>query len=301
MIELDSVAKTFTAHTGPGKRRRVVEALRDVSLRIEPGTITGVVGPNGAGKTTLFGLLLGFLEATSGEITIGGLDPRAYIRKHGASYLPERFSLPPEWTVGMALDGLLRLDESQRSTDDVIGEWGLEPFADARAHTLSRGTLQRVGVAQALASPRALVVLDEPTEGLDPVWRLRLREAVAALRSPDRSVLVASHDLVEIERLADRVLILNNGMLTETVDLRATAAEPSDYALTLAAPHDAVADFFSAARETGNNTYIIRAADTLDLNARLAALIESGALIVSVTPAADLEQRVARAVRPEST
>lgn len=301
MIQLEQVVKTFRAGPGPGRRPRLVEAVRDLSLFIEPGTIIGVVGPNGAGKTTLFGLLLGFLEATSGEITIDQLDPRKYIRAHGASYLPERFQLPREWTVRMALDGLLRMDRSQRTAEDVIAEWDLAPFEGAAAHTLSRGTLQRVGIAQALASPRDLVVLDEPNEGLDPIWRLHLRDSIQRLRADTRCVLVASHDLGEIERMADRVLILNDGTLTETVDLRTLADDHSDYALTLAAPHEALARIFPGARAAGNDTYLITTTGAPDLNARVAALIESGALIVSLAPAADLEQRIARAVRPEPT
>lgn len=301
MIQLEKVTKTFRTGPGPGRSPRVIEAVRDLSLAIEPGTIIGVVGPNGAGKTTMFGLLLGFLEATSGEITIRGLDPRKYIRAHGASYLPERFQLPREWTVRMALDGLLRLDESPRTVAEVIAEWDLGAVEDAAAHTLSRGTLQRVGIAQALASPRDLVVLDEPTEGLDPIWRLRLRASIQSLRADDRIVLVASHDLNEIERVADRVLILNNGTITETVDLRTRGSEAADYAITLTSPHDALTQLFPDARDAGSNVFIVSAMDVLDLNTRVAALIESGALITSIGPADDLEQRVTRAIRPETT
>ena len=299
MIQLEAVAKSYKVGPGPGRPPRLVEAVRDLALGIEPGTIIGVVGPNGAGKTTLFGLLLGFLEATSGEITIDGVDPRKYIRANGASYLPERFQLPREWTVRMALAGLLRLDNSSRSVEEVIDEWDLGPFEEASAHTLSRGTLQRVGVAQALASPRNVVVLDEPTEGLDPIWRLRLRESIQSLRTAGRYVLIASHDLNEIERIADRVLILNNGALTETVDLRNRADAAADYTITLAAPHDAVARVLPSARDVGENTYVIASTDVIDLNTRIAALIESGAIVLSFGLASDLEQRVTRAVRPE--
>jgi ABC-type multidrug transport system ATPase subunit len=301
MIQLQNVAKTFKVGPAPGRPPRVVQAVRDLTLAIEPGTIVGVVGPNGAGKSTLFGLLLGFLEATAGEITIDDTDPRKYIRKHGASYLPERFQLPREWTVRMALEGLLRLDKSTRNVDDVIEEWDLGAFEAAAAHTLSRGTLQRVGVAQALASPRNVVVLDEPTEGLDPIWRLRLRESIHKLRANDRYVLIASHDLNEIERVADRVLILNDGAITETVDLRARAGEKLEYAVTLTAPHESLPQLFPDARDAGNNTWIVASSDAADLNTRIAALIESGAIILSFAPAVDLEQRVARAARPERT
>lgn len=299
MIKLDAVDKTFKIAPGPGRKARVVEAVRAVTASLEAGTIIGVVGPNGAGKSTLFGLLLGFLEATSGTITIANLDPRAYVRRHGACYLPERFQLPRDWTIRGAIQALLALDKSTRSADDVLAEYDLTSYANAAAHTLSRGTMQRVGMAQAFATPRNLVVLDEPTEGLDPLWRVRLRESVRGLRSPERIILVASHDLAEIERIADRVLILQDGTITEDLDLSVDRAAPRDYALRLAAPHDAVNEIFPESLPTGDGQYTVRVANAADLSARLGALIEAGAIIVAVQPAADLEQRVTRAAQTD--
>lgn len=294
MIELSEVSKTYgrPARVGRGPQ---TAALRDVSLSLAPGGIIGVVGPNGAGKTTLFGLLLGFLEATSGELSIGDLDPRSYVRRHGASYLPERFQLPGAWTVRSALDALLRLGNAEADVDAVLSDWQLTEFADAPAATLSRGTLQRLGIAQALAAPRALVVLDEPTEGLDPVWRVRFRERLAALRAPDRVVLLASHDLAEVERVADRAVVLRDGAVHEIVELRgrADSAEPRAFVLQLAAEHESVAQLFPDARADGA-TYHITAADTADLNARLAAVIAAGALVLSLGRADSLEDRVTR-------
>jgi len=300
MIELRGVDKRFRIGPGPGRKARVVEALRDLTLAIEPGIIVGLVGPNGAGKTTLFGLLLGFLEATAGEVTIAGLDPRAYVRRHGASYLPERFSVPRDWTVRAALAGLLRLDASNQDVDDVLAAYDLGAVADAAAHTLSRGTMQRLGMAQALATPRDFVILDEPAEGLDPLWRLKLRESIAALRSETRTVLIASHDLGEIERLADRVVILEGGSIREVVDLRHSATETREYALVLAAPHDAVPAIFTNARASNATSFVVTVTDVADLNARVAALIDAGGSIISLAPLAGLEERVTRPARPES-
>jgi ABC-type multidrug transport system ATPase subunit len=299
MIELSSVGKTFRSGAGPGRKGRVVTAVRDVSLSLEAGLVVGIVGPNGAGKTTLLGLLLGFLEATSGSISIDGLEPRSYVRRHGASYLPERFQLSREWKVRAALRALLSLDGSAHHLDALMDRFELNAVAGAAALTLSRGTMQRVGIAQAVAAPRRLMVLDEPTEGLDPVWRVRFRETLRALRSADRTILIASHDLAEMERLADRVLILNDGTITETVELRPQPGQPSDYTIVLKTPHAAMATLFADARESADASYTVTVADAEDLSARLAALLESGATIVSINPTAALEQRVTRVAQPE--
>lgn len=293
MIELQKAGKAFRIAPGPGRKGGVVHAVRDLTAVLERGELVGVVGPNGAGKTTLFSILLGFMEATSGSVSVGGMHPRRYVRACGASYLPERFSLPREWPVRAALAGLLQLDHAANDIDAVLAEYDLERFAASAAHTLSRGTLQRVGIAQALAAPRALVVLDEPTEGLDPVWRVRLRERLRALRRPDRLVLVASHDISEIERVCDRAIVLQSGTISEIVELGARPAAARDYTIVLASPHHAVPSLFRNVRVT-ENTYTVTVENAADLNTRLAALIDAGGLIVSVTPAADLEERVTR-------
>ncbi len=193
MIRTQTLGKTY------GSRARAVTALRDVSLELGPG-VWGVVGPNGAGKTTLLGLVLGFLHPSVGTVRIDGDSPRHYLRRHGAAYLPERFRLPPEWPVRAALRSLARLDglgprDAPARVDVAIERMGLASHADRPMGTLSRGLNQRVGLAQALATDRPLVVLDEPTEGLDPLWRIRFREAMGKLRGPDRVILLASHEL----------------------------------------------------------------------------------------------------------
>jgi len=294
MIEFDTVSKSFRVPPGPRRKAGVVEAIRAISTTIEKGGITGVVGPNGAGKTTLFALLLGFLEPTSGDIAIDGADPRKYVQRYGANYLPERFQFPRDWSVRAGLRALLGLDGDKQSVDKLIDRFDLQEFAQARALTLSRGTMQRVGIAQAVAAPRNLMVFDEPTEGLDPIWRVRFRELVRTLRSPDRAILIASHDLNEVERIADRALVLRDGAISEIVQLRASAEQPSDYTIVLATPHSEVARLFEKVRTPDQTTYHVSVADARDLSARLAALIESGATIVSVTPSGALEERIVR-------
>ncbi len=296
MIRTHALGKAY------GSRARAVTALRDVSLELTPG-VWGVVGPNGAGKTTLLGLILGFLHPSEGTVRIDGRSPRRYLREHGAAYLPERFRLPPAWPVRTALRSLARLDGLSPGTaparvDAAIERMGLESHADRPVGALSRGLNQRVGLAQALVTDRPLVVLDEPTEGLDPLWRIRFREAVEELRTPDRVVLLASHDLAEVERLADRVILLDDGQVTDLMDPRQPAAGPLRFRLTVRADAEALRTAFPAAELEPDAAgepleVLVRVVDATELSHRLAALLDSGAIVHAVTPLTDdLETRV---------
>ena len=299
-----------------GRRFRVrgaepVEALRDVSLSVERGSVFAVVGPNGAGKTTLFALVLGFLRPTSGRVLVGGIDPRRWARTRGAAWLPERFELPKGWRVAEALRAFARLEgvdpaAARAATDDVLARLNLAPHAAKPVEALSRGLLQRLGLAQALLARRDLVVLDEPTQGLDPLWRIRLREIASELRADGRTVLLASHELDEVERLADRAAILRDGALEQVVDVRGAAGDGIAYRIELERDSPAaVAGAFPGAEREGTAdgpvALRVRVTDAADLTRRLAVLIEAGARVVSVRPGdGALEARV-RGDSPTST
>ncbi len=295
MINIDKVSKRFRVAPGPGRKAGVVDALAAISAEVVSGEVVAVVGPNGAGKSTLFSLLLGFLEPTGGEIAISGEDPRRYMRRNGAGYLPERFRLPAEWSVREALRGFARLERVDvKRADAVIESFGLGEHATKSINALSHGMLQRVGLAQALLAERTLIVLDEPTEGLDAFWRVRFRDIVAQQRARGATVLIASHDLAELERLADRALVLEGGELREDISLRDRTAVRS-YRLELAEKHPALSEVFPGARAGAHsNSYIVDVSDVADLNRRLAALLDAGASVVSITPADTLEERVTR-------
>ena len=314
MIRIDDLSKSY------GRGPRGVPALRSVTLSVDPG-VWGVVGPNGAGKTTLLGLILGFLRPTSGSVTIDDATPRHYLRRHGAGYLPERFSLPAGWPVHAALLSLARLDghgsEAARlRVRSILDRLGLEDHADRAVGDLSRGLLQRVGIAQAFLSHRRLVILDEPTEGLDPLWRVELRSLIEELRDDDRIVLLASHELTEVERLTDRVIVLNDGRVTEVMEASPDTAGPLRFRIALerSGPNgspsvgtvfpDAIADRAEglgdesgpAVRGESSRSlerWTVEVADTAELSHRLAALLDSGAILHAVTPVTDtLETRV---------
>jgi ABC-2 type transport system ATP-binding protein len=280
MIELDQVSKSFRTAPSPNRNAKVVQALRDVSLTVTKGSAVGVVGPNGAGKSTLFGVLLGFLRPTT----------------RGAGYLPERFMLPGRWLVRDGLIALARLEslaEAVARADALLERFDLAVHGDKTVDALSRGLLQRLGLAQALLAARDLIVLDEPTEGLDPIWRLRLRELIAELRSEGRTLLIASHELNEIERFVDEAIVLENGAVRETIATARAADAARVYRIALREPLPASALIFPDARiDASDRVLHVTIADTADLSARLAALLEQGAVIESVTPADSLEQKV---------
>jgi ABC-type multidrug transport system ATPase subunit len=301
VIRIDKISKHFRVTPGPGRKAGVVEALTDVSAEIATGGVTAVVGPNGAGKSTLFALVLGFLEPTDGDIEVGGTDPRRYMREHGAGYLPERFRLPPQWTVRDALRGFAKLERvAPKRADAALESFGLADHASKTMDQLSHGMLQRVGLAQALLAERMLIVLDEPTEGLDAFWRVRFRDIVAQQRARGATVLIASHDLAELERMADHALVLESGRLREVISLRDRTTVRS-YRLELADTHAAFSDVFPGARSAPEaNAYIVDVSDVADLNRRLAALLDAGAAVVSVTPADTLEERVTRSTGGQS-
>jgi ABC-2 type transport system ATP-binding protein len=291
MIELSKVSKSY------GRRGAAARALHDVSLQILPGSVWAVVGPNGAGKSTLLSLILGFIRPTSGTISVHGMPPREFLRYEGASYLPERFSLPTEWKVRRALSMLARLEGTgDRAADEAIDALGLEPHMHKRTGELSRGLLQRVGIAQALLARRTLVVLDEPTEGLDPVWRIRLRDIITRLRHEGRTVILASHDLTEVERTADRALLLEHGAVRGVLETRPADSGHAHWRIVLDRAFDRFLDVFPDAVEDGSG-YRVLVSGPVELSDRLAALLGMGAVVQSVQPERQpLEERVRAAL-----
>ena len=291
LIELRGAGKRF------GRRPGVV-ALRPTNLAVAAGEVCAVVGPNGAGKSTLLALALGYLRPTTGGVLLDGETPRAAQRAGGVAYLPERFALPAQWTVRGALRGLAALDRQPSPAARAaaaLERCGLKDVAARPIGELSRGTLQRVGIAQAWLAPARLLVLDEPTEGLDPLWRLRLRELIAERRAAGAAVLLASHDLAEVERLADRVVLLDAGSVRGVLPARAAAGE-GEYRIRLLRGSEHMPDVFPGAVPDGAGEFRVTVADAQELSARVAALVARGGVIVSVRPAG-LEERIGPAYR----
>ncbi len=192
--------------------------LDELALEVVPGEVHGLLGPNGAGKTTTLRILLGLLRADAGTVRVLGGDPwrDAASLHRRLAYVPGDVTLWPNLTGGEVIDMLGRmrggLDRTRR--DDLIARFDLDPTKKGR--TYSKGNRQKVALVAALASDVELLLLDEPTAGLDPLMDAAFREHIEAFRADGRTVLLSSHILSEVEALCDRVSIIRQGIVVES-------------------------------------------------------------------------------------
>jgi ABC-2 type transport system ATP-binding protein len=199
------------------KRYGATVALDDLDLEVRPGEVLGFLGPNGAGKTTTVRLLLGLIRPTAGGARVLGLDPwvDAVALHRRLSFVPSELSLWPSLTGGQVLELLGRLhgrvDTAYR--DVLVERFLLDPTRKVRAY--SHGNRQKVGIVAAFMTAPELLVLDEPTTGLDPIMENAFRECVREARDRGATVFLSSHLLAEVEAVCDRVAILRRGRLAE--------------------------------------------------------------------------------------
>jgi ABC-2 type transport system ATP-binding protein len=206
-------ASGLRKHFGPTK------ALDGLDLTVRSGEVHAFLGPNGAGKTTTIRIVLGLLRKDGGDVTLLGGDPwRDATTLHSRlAYVPGDVTLWPGLTGGEIIDLLARLrgdNGDRKRRQELIERFDLDPSKKARAY--SKGNRQKVALVAALASDAELLVLDEPTAGLDPLMEATFRELIAAERQAGRTVLLSSHILAEAEALADRVTIIRAGRTVET-------------------------------------------------------------------------------------
>jgi Cu-processing system ATP-binding protein len=212
------------------KRFAGVEALRDVSLTVEPGQRVALLGHNGAGKSTMMKIILGLIPFDEGAVTVCGAAPGSAAARAQVAYLPENAAFHPALTGGEQIRHYLSLrGERLAQALDLLARVGLADAAKRRIGTYSKGMRQRVGLAQALIGKPRLLVLDEPTSGLDPVSRRDFYALLDDLAAGGTAILLSSHALTEVEARTDRILILSKGRLMaegSLADLRRKAALP---------------------------------------------------------------------------
>ena len=199
---------------GVSKRFEDVTALNNVSLDVQAGEIFGLIGPNGAGKTSLVRTITGTIEPDSGEIHVFGEAPG-----QGADdrigFLPQAFAPPARLTGREILSYYAGLYPSHRIVDEVLAEVGMSDTADRWFERLSGGEQRRICVGITLINDPELLILDEPTTGIDPSGRRDLWNVLESMRQEGRSILLTTHDMAEATRLSDRVGLLSGGQLIE--------------------------------------------------------------------------------------
>ena len=221
MIEVSHLTKKYGGHL----------AVDDVSFTVEDGQIYGLLGPNGAGKSTIMNILTGYLSATSGQVTVAGhpLPEEADEAKACVGYLPEQPPLYPEMTVGEYLNFVAELKKVPRAQrkEQVLRaarRTGLEKVLPRLIRSLSKGYKQRVGIAQALLGSPKIIILDEPTVGLDPAQVIEMRKLIRELGKA-HTVILSSHILSEVQVVCQQVLILSKGKLAASGTLQELTAD----------------------------------------------------------------------------
>ena len=225
---------------GVTKRYGAVEAIRNISFTAPRGQIVGLLGQNGAGKTTTLNILTGCMPPTEGQVLVNGMDMLTQARacKRAIGYLPEKPPLYDEMTVRSYLKFVCELKEVSRKEipahlEEILSTCGLTDVSERLIGHLSKGYRQRVGVAQALCGDPPVLVLDEPTVGLDPRQVVEIRGLIQRLGA-GHTVIFSSHLLSEIQQLCQRVIILHRGKLIREADM-AELTEPSDVLVLRAA------------------------------------------------------------------
>lgn len=215
IIAVDGLTKTYRSGLIGGQP---IDALRRVSLHAERGEIFGLLGPNGAGKTTLIKILLGVIRGSGGTASVLGFPAGSIAARRRIGYLPESLRIDRHHTARSALHFYgqmsgLRGETIRQRSEELLRMVGLEGRDRESVRRFSKGMYQRLGLAQALLHDPDLLILDEPTDGLDPVGRNEVRKLLLTLRSRGKTIFLNSHILQEVELVCDRVAVMAAGQV----------------------------------------------------------------------------------------
>ncbi len=242
-VETEALCKTYAGQGGQAP----VEALVDIDLAIPRGSFFGLLGPNGAGKSTLINILAGLVIRTSGEARVWGFDIERQMRaaRRAIGVVPQELNIDPFFSPRELLElqaGLYGLGPAQRRTDRILAAVGLTEQAEAYARTLSGGMRRRLLVAKAMVHSPKVLVLDEPTAGVDVELRQRLWAHVRELNREGTTILLTTHYLAEAENLCDRIAIINDGRMIacDTTGALLRRLDAKEMTVTLAAAIEAV-------------------------------------------------------------
>ena len=239
-VAVHGLTKIFPVPFHPTRR---VVAVKDLNLRIEPGEVYGLLGPNGSGKSTTLKIILGLVSPTRGRTEIFGLDSRLVESREAVGFLPENPYFYKFLTGAETLRFFGRLCGMTGATlksrvNELLDLVGLNKARDRRLGTYSKGMLQRIGLAQALIQNPRLVVLDEPTAGVDPAGSREIRDLIMDLKRRGITVLLSSHLLAQAQEICDRIGILADGVLVREGQLQDLIAIENQTELVIADASD---------------------------------------------------------------
>ena len=294
MIEVEHLTKRYGAHT----------AVDDISFTVEDGCIYGLLGPNGAGKSTTMNILTGYLSATAGTVKVAGYDitEEPLEAKKAIGYLPEQPPLYPEMTVQeyllfvAELKGVKQKKDRAAMVETAMGRTGLQPVQNRLIRNLSKGYRQRVGIAAAFLGEPKVIILDEPTVGLDPAQVIEIRGLIRDL-GRTHTVILSSHILSEVQTVCDRVLIISAGklvaqgtpeelagQLAARGTLSATAQGSREEILAAAGQVEGLTDLHITAEKGGEVSFTAVCEGGSDLRGELSlALAKAGCPVLSLS------------------
>lgn len=286
-IEIRGLSKTYK------NNKQLIEALKPIDLDVQQGEIFGLLGPNGAGKTTMIKLMLGIIAPTSGTCHILEQDISSLKAKELIGYLPENHRFPLYLSGQQMLEfygnlGGMSGKSLQKRIDEVLEFVNMTDWRKLKIQRYSKGMMQRIGLAQALLNHPKLLFLDEPTDGIDPVGRMEIRQILEVVKSEGTTIFVNSHLLSEVELITDRVAILRKGVVVKAGNTQELTQSNGIYVITLAdnspqptPPNDlaGLTHFNAETREIE-----LTAASAEALNASIDALRKHGCLINAIAP-----------------
>jgi ABC-2 type transport system ATP-binding protein len=288
IIEADGITKIFS----PRRKNTAVTALSELSLDVREGEIFGLLGPNGAGKTTFIKVLLQIVFPTAGTARMLGAPIGHPATKARVGYLPENHRYPDFLTGAQVLHyfgKLSGLDASVLSqrVDDRLRLVGMQDWHKTKIRKYSKGMMQRIGLAQALINDPQLVILDELTDGVDPLGRKEIRDLLVRLRDQGKTVFLNSHLLSEVELICDRVAILNKGSLIRMGSVKELTMQENVYHVHIdgSVPQELWTQW-EATRvnvQQDGTTLILSLGNLRDLNAVIDQLRSHGILITGIS------------------
>lgn len=286
-IEVTALRKVFRAKFG-----REVTALDGIDFSVEPGQLFGLLGPNGAGKTTTVKILLGLTRLTSGDARIDGLDVSSPRSRASVGYLPEGHRFPGYLTARETLRIFGRMSgmkpaDITRSAGPLLERLQIDRWLDVRVKKFSKGMTQRLGLACALVHDPRIVLLDEPTDGVDPVGRREIRDLLREEAANGRAILVNSHLLSEIELTCDKVAVVRRGQIAAMGTIEELTRRESRYKLVLDGHSEnfqTMLESSGVSLEANNGSLHIAVRDLAQLNDMIDTVRQSGVRIAELTP-----------------